>query len=166
MDGLRYGSSPPRQASFLKAFYERKGEKGAPRPCPGQGCALPAFDTGKRVSNLGKRDHDRTIELALRFRLAAAPLLASDRAPHPIPHCPDLKAPDAIQGLSGLSFHACLCVYLCCVRAAARLGVQSLPCSARPQRLPGQQLLIPIPGDTPKRQRLRPTVTGFRGNFA
>ena len=28
MDGLRYGSSPPRQASFLKAFYERKGEKG------------------------------------------------------------------------------------------------------------------------------------------
>ena len=45
MDGLRYGSSPPRQASFLKAFYERKGEKGKR-----QGLALgklrpPAFDT-------------------------------------------------------------------------------------------------------------------------
>ena len=73
----------------------------------------PAFDTGKRVSNLGLRDHDRTIELALRFRLAAAPLLAPIEHPHPIPHRPDLKAPDAIQGLSGLSFHACLCVYLC-----------------------------------------------------
>ena len=49
----------------------------------------PAFDTGKRVSNLGLRDHDRTIGLALRFRLAAAPLHAPIEHRHPITPYPD-----------------------------------------------------------------------------
>ena len=61
----------------------------------------------------GLRDHDRTIGLGCRFRPPAAPLLAPIEHPHPTPHLPDSMAPDAIQGPSGLSFHACLCVYLC-----------------------------------------------------
>ena len=53
----------------------------------------PAFDTGKRVSNLGLRDHDRTIGLALRFRLAAAPLHAPIEHRHPLPFFPDSERP-------------------------------------------------------------------------
>ena len=51
----------------------------------------PAFDTGKRASNLGLRGHDRTIGLALRFRLAAAPLHAPIEHRHPLTFYPDLE---------------------------------------------------------------------------
>ena len=55
----------------------------------------PAFDTGKRVSNLGLRDHDRTIGLALRFRLAAAPLHAPIEHHQPLSHYPDSEGPES-----------------------------------------------------------------------
>ena len=86
----------------------------------------PAFDTGKRVSNLGLRDHDRTIGLALRFRLAAAPLHAPIEHRHPLPFF-------SIQSALGRSrpvfsyLPEGLLVLRC---AAARLGcLQSLPFS-------------------------------------
>jgi hypothetical protein len=49
----------------------------------------PAFDTGKRVSNLGLRDHDRTIGLELGFPRSAAPLHAPIEHHHPITPYPD-----------------------------------------------------------------------------
>ena len=106
VDGLRFGGSPPRQDPLSRGLIAMTGsEKASAKALPLARLRPPAF--------AGLRDHDRTIGLGRRFRPPAAPLLAPIEHPHPTPHLPDSMAPDAIQGPSGLSFHACLCVYLC-----------------------------------------------------
>ena len=84
MDGLRYGSSPPHQVFSLRLFLSQSQGEASAKALPLARLRPPAL--------AGLRDHDRTIGLALRFRLAAAPLLAPIEHPHPTPHLPDLKA--------------------------------------------------------------------------
>ena len=159
VDGLRSGGSPPRQDPLSRGLIAMTGsEKASAKALPLARLRPPAF--------AGLRDHDRTIGLGRRFRPPAAPLLAPIEHPHPIPHRPDSKAPDAIQGPSGPVF-SCLPVCASVLGCAAADGpCAESPRSARPQRPQGNKLLNPIPGDTPKRQRLRPLVTGSRRDFA
>lgn len=96
MDGLRYGSFPPRQVSFLKAFVSGKAREESAKALPLARLRPPAFDTDKLASNLGLRDHDRTIGLALRFRLAAAPLHAPIEHHHLLPFFPDSERPETL----------------------------------------------------------------------
>ena len=126
---VRQFPTSPRISSKV-SLKDKSAKRKAPRPCPLGGCAPPAFDTGKRVSNLGLRDHDRTIGLALRFRLAAAPLHAPIEHRHPLPFF------FLIQSALGRSrpvfsyLPEGLLVLRC---AAARLGcLQSLPVQPDP----------------------------------
>ena len=68
MDGLRFGSSPPRQIRPKRILEARSESNEGAEALPLARLRPPAF--------AGLRDHDRTIGLALRFRLAAAPLHA------------------------------------------------------------------------------------------
>ena len=95
MDGLRYGSSPPRQV-LSKAFLSQSQGEASAKALPLARLRPPAFDTGKRVSNLGLRDHDRTIGLERRFPRSAAPLHVSDRAPPPVNLLSRFRAPETL----------------------------------------------------------------------
>ena len=105
-------------------YMSGKARKESAKALPLARLRPPAFDTGKRASNLGLRDHDRTIGLERRFPRSAAPLHAPIEHRHPLTFYPDserLKRSRPVFSYlpEGLPVLRC---------AAARLGrLQSLP---------------------------------------
>ena len=150
---MAYGSAVPHLARSSLFRDDRSQKRQAPRPCPWQGCALLLSQAC--AATFGLSDLDAVSGLL--------PPLCSLRKGTPTRYhtFPIRWLLMRFRGLLACLFMpACACICAGVRRCAIGPCAES-PRSARPQRLPGQQLSNPIPVDTPKRQWLRPTVTGF-----
>ena len=143
------GPAPQRARAALRGQLPRPPSLAGGRPTVRQ------FPTSPDPSSLGMTDHRKGKRQGLlaqaapscfrrlarpcpdyrpgrRYRRLSAPLLAPEEQPHQIPHLPDSMAPDAIQGPSGLSSHACRVCVCAGVRRCAIGPCAESPRSARP----------------------------------